>query len=109
MLVTIDQAKRHLRLDDLDAGDLELQADLLDKVNQASHLVLDFLKEDEQRWQDSAGDPLFVPYLVQAATLIWLGILWNNRNGEIEETLQLGEVPRAVSNILWRYRTPTLS
>lgn len=77
---------------------------------QASHMVLDYLKEDDlSRWQDSAGLPLLVPPLVQAATLVWLGVLWNARNGESEETLQQGYIPKTVSNILWRYRIPQLS
>ena len=108
MLVTIEQAQRHLRIDDID--DAGILADLTDKVEQASHMVLDYLKEDDLgRWQDSAGLPLMVPPLVQAATLVWIGILWKNRDGESDESLELGHIPKTVSNILYRYRIPQLS
>ena len=104
-LVTTEQAARHLRLDDLD--DAEIALELEDKIAQASHLVLDYLKvADLDTWQDSAGEPLDVPPLVQAATLTWLAQLWQYRAGNTEENLELGEVPRSVSNMLWRYRTP---
>lgn len=107
MLVTIDQAARHLRLEDLHLVNEDIRQDLEDKVVQVSHMVLDYLKEpDLGKWQDEDGQPDGVPPLVQAATLIWLGILWNNRNGESEETLELGFIPKTVSNILWRYRSP---
>lgn len=106
-LVTSSQAARHLRLDDLD--DSEVAQDLADKILQVSDLVLDFLKFPSvpDGWLDSAGEPLMVPPRVQAATLIWIGILWKNRDGESDENLDLGEVPRVVSSLLYRTREPS--
>lgn len=105
-LVTTPQAARHLRLDDL--GDSDIAADLEDKCLQASALIIDFLKYPivPPGWVDTSGEPIGVPYHVQAATLIWLGILWKHRDGESDETLQDGYIPKTVSNLLTRSRDP---
>lgn len=106
-LVTTEQAARHLRLDDLD--DLEVALDLENKIVQVSDMVIDFLKYPEfpAGWLDSSGEPALVPPRIQAATLIWLGILWKDRDGESDEKLELGEIPRVVSSILYRSREPS--
>lgn len=105
-LVTVEQAARHLRLDDLD--DPGILADLQDKVEMVSHMVVDYLKyapEVVAPWFNEDGDPVAVPKLIQMATLVWLAYLDENRAGG-DERLELGEVPRSVSNILWRVREP---
>lgn len=105
-LVTVDQAARHLRQDDIiDPGIL---ADLEDKVVMVSHLVVDYLKyapEVVAPWFED-GEPVAVPPLVQMATLVWLAYLEKNRAGG-DERLELGEIPRSVSNLLWRVREPS--
>jgi hypothetical protein len=103
-LITNEQAARHLRLDDL--TDSEVAADLEDKILQVSGMVLDYIEKPISPWADSNGDPLGVPFHVQAATLVWLGILWKNRDGESDETLEFGFIPKTVSYILHRTRKP---
>lgn len=102
MIITIEQAARHLRIDDID--DSEVLTDLTDKCVQVTAMVLDYLELDAGTWQDSSDEPLDVPGQVQAAALIWLGYLWNNRNGEDSKELETGYIPRAVSNLLWRMK-----
>jgi len=104
-LVTMEEAARHLRLDDL--TDPEVFQELDHKILIASGLILDYLELTVNPWMDSNGDPLDVPYKVQGATLIWLGILWKNRDGESDETMEFGFVPKTVSNLLYRTRKPT--
>lgn len=105
-LVTTEQAARHLRMDDLD--DPGISADLEDKILMVSHLVVDYLKypfDVVEPWFDLDGEPVAVPPLIQLATLIWLAYIDENRAGG-DERLELGEVPRSVSNLLWRVREP---
>lgn len=106
-LVTVEQAARHLRLDDLD--DPGILADLEDKVEMVSHMVVDYLKYPAEvvvPWFNEDGDPVLVPKLIQLATLVWLGYMEQHRSGEEGDRLELGEIPRSVSNILWRVREP---
>lgn len=108
-LVTLKQAARHLRQDDID--DPGILEDLEQKVVMISHLVVDYLKytpEQVAPWFDEDGEPLAVPPLVQLATLVWLAYLEKNRAGG-DERLELGEIPRSVSNLLWRVREPAYS
>lgn len=104
-LVTNEQAARHLRLDDL--TDPEVFAELEEKILVASGLILNYLELEVNPWQDSNGEPVGVPFPVQGATLIWLGILWKHRDGESDETMDYGYVPKTVSNLLYRTRKPT--
>lgn len=108
-LVTVEQAARHLRQDDID--DPGLLEDLEEKVIMVSHLVVDYLKyspEKVEPWFDLMGEPVDVPPLIQLATLIWLAYLDRHRAGG-DERLELGEIPRSVSNLLWRVREPAYS
>lgn len=100
-LVTLEDAARHLRLDDLD--DPEIEKDLEDKLLWISHAIVDYLQvKDVSPWFNSAGEPEFVPGQVRLGTLIWLGIVWKNRDGESDETMREGYIPFTVSNFLWR-------
>lgn len=93
-LITLDQAKRHLRIVD-NAQDQDID----DKRLQASAIVLDYTLEDGSAWLDSAGDPVLVPIHVQAATLLVLGNLFYNREGMDGET-----ITPAVESLLRRTR-----
>lgn len=102
MLVTLEQAKQHLRVDTDDLDD-----DILFKLNQVSFLCVDFVKHEHGQYEDSAGQPLNVPPYLEAACLVWLGILFRYRDSDTHKGAPLGEIPREVSNILWPYRRPS--
>lgn len=92
-MITLDEAKRHLRLeldDDSQDGHLQLIVDAaIDAVQQ-------FLDDPEP--YDSSG----APPSVKAAALLIVGDLFNNREGQF-----VGMVPvrnQTVSNLLWPYR-----
>lgn len=94
-LVTLEQAKRHLRLED-DDEDIDLD----EKIDQASEIVLDYLKRSESSWED----PEFVPRPIQAATLLVLLALYDDREGTGKgDYLNPGG---AVERLLIRYRDP---
>jgi hypothetical protein len=94
-LITLDQAKRHLRMGDDEDEEIE------EKVNEASAIVLDYLKVPADEWAVGA-----VPYLVQAATKLVLGALMENREGNADGPEPLSQ---AVKDLLHRYRDPALA
>lgn len=129
MLVTLEQAKDHLRVD-TDDGD----SDLTLKINGASNAVLNYLKTSGVAYEydrdssgdvvyDSSGDPVYVLNSsgdlvplpeVQAAVLILLGTLYIDRDAQefVEGgiTQSLGELtlPRTVKWLLDPLRRPTV-
>ncbi len=117
MLVTLQQASDHLRRDTTDDNN-----DLTLKIHAASNAVLNYLKDGADFLNssgdvdvDSAGDLIGVPFEVQAAVLIMLGVLYTDRVGMeyIEgpaNNQRLGNmaIPRTVQFLLDPLRTPTL-
>lgn len=93
-LITVDQAKAEERITHDDLDDV-----LEEKVNEASHIVLDYLKREETEWQTTAGEPDDVPYLVQAATKI---VVHNLIEG-------IEPLSQAVKDLLRRYRDPAIA
>jgi hypothetical protein len=102
-LVTLTQAKAHLRVDhDLD------DADIASKIEQASAIVLDYLKlqSEPSEWTNaSEGSPpgTGVPALIQAATLLIVGELYAKREASADA---LSDGVRA---LLHRYRDPAFA
>lgn len=98
-LVTLQQAKRHLRIlhDDEDE-------DLLDKIQQASEIVIDYIQRPELEWIEAVGDtPSDAPFRVQSAVLMVLNIVWDNRSGgDIEYGQADGYLSRPITAILHR-------
>lgn len=104
-LVTLPQAKEHLRIDD-DAGD----ADLLLKIQAGSAALLSYIKGSRDKVVDGdgnliQGEPLL---RMQESLLRLLGYLDRNRNGEEEEKLQQGELPFSVTMLIYDLRRPTI-
>lgn len=115
MLVTLQQASDHLRRDTTDDD-----TDLTLKVHAASAAVLNylgagatFLDSSGAVQTDSNGDPVDVPFEVQAATLLLVGEFYKNREGEqggeIEPSHGYGYLPRPVVALLYPLRDPALS
>jgi hypothetical protein len=113
MLVSLAQAKLHLRADSSTFED----ADIALKIRAASLAVLRHIKLDPAEAYtdsagfiplDTAGDPIGVPEDVQAAVLLLLGLLYRDRDGEGKD-LDEGFMPRSVRMLLTPYRDPTLA
>lgn len=109
MLVTLNQLKTHLRIDDAEIADPEFLADITLKGEQASQLVLRYLNLPEDSFLDSSLEPVGVPFYISAAVLIYCGILFKHRDGEMDESLGYGQLPRAVTNLLIQWRIPTVA
>lgn len=118
MLVTLEQAKEHLRIEPSDSSGGADDSDLTLKIKAASRAVIRYIGA-EQDFLDSAGDVVedsngpTVPEDIQAATLLLLGSLHRNRDGEPSsnqaQTWEHGFLPRPVISLLYPYRLPTLA
>ena len=107
-LVSIDQASDHLRRDTTDDdADLEL------KIEAASAAVMtyidddDFLRDSNGEFDtDSDGVVADVPAVVQAATLLLLTDMYDNRDGK---NWTPGYLPPAAVSLLYPLRDPVLA
>lgn len=94
MLIDLETAKSHLRIDGDDSDD-----NLYRKMRQASAIVLDYLKVSEDEWDiyDTEADPL--PDEIEAATLLVIESLFDG-------TEPLSDT---VKSLLHRHRDPALA
>lgn len=104
-LVTLEQAKDHLRID-ADAGDDDLKL----KIQAGSAAILAYVQGNRDRIVAGngaliEGEPL---RRAQTALLMLLGWLDRNRGGEEEEKLQQGELPFSVTMLIYDLRCPTI-
>lgn len=116
MLVTLEKAKAHLRIEHSDED-----ADLTLKIHAASGAVLNYLKGANRFMQgtvngvpafDVDGKPIFttdVLFEVQAATLLMLGSLHMNRDNDKDHEYETGYLPRPITALLYPLRAPALA
>lgn len=100
-LVTLDQAKAHLRVEhNADNDDIQL------KINAASVAVVNYCKTtDAQGWDETTA-----PADVQNAVLLLLGDFYKTREGgDPSNDVALGYFPVPVTALLHRYRDPALA
>lgn len=98
-LVSLADAKSHLHIPD---SYTDRDADVLLKAEQASAIVVDYLKTDTaMTWTSST-----VPGPVQAAVLLMLGHLYENRGDDMKAD---EGVWSAVSRYCMRFRDPALA
>jgi len=98
MLVTLAEARDHLRSDSVDDD-----ADLTIKIHAASGAVINYLKSP------AFIDESAVPFEVKAATLLLIGYLYKDRDGDEGGEYQQGYLPRPVTALLYPLRDPALA
>jgi len=114
-LVTLAQASEHLRRDTEDDN-----ADLQLKITAASRRVLQYLGDQAEFLDsngdvpvDSNGDPVDVPEHVQAATLLLIGDLYEQREGgqtaSVDSKFGYGYLPVGVVALLYQSRDPVIA
>lgn len=112
MLVTLEQAKEHLRVD------YDFEDELITAyVQAASGAVLNYLKSDGSDYFDSSGDVIIdddtgetiVPYVVEAATLIMTHYLYRLRGDNEDNAYERGYLPMPVTALLYPLRDPALA
>lgn len=113
MLVTLDEAKAHLRVThDLEDEDIQL------RIEAASESVISYLKDASLDFVDTGGDLItdssgnsLVPARVKMATLLLLGAFYGHRGEDGGQAAQyrMGFLPPAVTALLFPLRVPTLA
>lgn len=111
MLVSLVQAREHLRIDTLDEDN-----DLILKIHAASAAVLNYIRNGADIFTDSTGEPIVdsngaplgIPYEVQAATLLLLGYLYRQRDSDEDKEWEMGYLPKPVTALLYVHRVPSL-
>jgi hypothetical protein len=114
-LITLEQAKRHLRLSiPVTSPPDEAELDLLLKMEAAEHIILDYLgltSQSPPAWTDETN----VPPLVQAAILLQLGELYRFRGDDPGTVIsspsrgEAGSLSPVIEGMLRRYRDPALA
>lgn len=112
-LITLDEAVRHLRIDELDSdGDPDLEL----KIFAASQAVINYLGDYASEIVDSDGDVILdtdgvsiAPYPIKAATLLMLGYLYKDRDENADGAYEMGFLPKPVTALLYPYRDPALA
>jgi hypothetical protein len=111
MLVTLAAAKDHLRIDNSDDDN-----DLTLKIHAASGAVLNYIRNGADEFTDSSGEPILdsngvpvgIPFEIQAATLLLLGYLFKDRDGDPDKAFTHNYLPMGVISLLTFWRDPTL-
>lgn len=124
MLVSLEEAKRHLRVD-FDDED----ADITLRVHAASGAVINYLHTlrrayapmldaDGNPMYDAAGDPVpeldgqdapVVAFVVRAAVLLMLGHLYRDRDENPGNAYQMGYLPAPITALLYPLRDPAMA
>lgn len=112
-LVTLEQARQHLRRDSDDTG---ADPDLEGLIAGASAAVLNYLKSAADAFLDTSGSVLLdssgtpvIPYEVRSATLIMVGYLDRNRDENKDDAFKPGFLPSPVTALLYPLRAPTVA
>lgn len=95
MIVTVEQARQQLR-DPPTADDAEIES----ICERATAILLNFIKADEDAYQNTAGDPVDVPPTLEAACLMLVQNLYDG----IKPTIDAD-----VKDLVRRYRDPALA
>lgn len=106
-LVTLQQAKEHLRVDhDFDDKDIEL------KISGASSAIISYLKAGAKSFLNETKDTVIedkVPDEIKIATLLLIGMLYKDRDGENMEKWLHGHLPFQVTALIYHLRVPTMA
>jgi Phage gp6-like head-tail connector protein len=109
--VTLDQVKARLRIDNDDED-----GDITDLIQGCTAVITAYLKvpdiyEDStgEIPEDSNGDPLGIPKEVQLATLLLIGYMYRDRDGNDMAQWQQGYLPWQVTAVIYHLRDPALA
>lgn len=121
MLITLDEAKAHLRVDhNLDDDDIE------DAIEDASAAVLAYIGDNQYLFLDTGGDALDLEdtsadqaglraqALCKRATKLLVGTFYRYRDGaaetvQVDSRFGYGYLPQPVTALLYSLRDPTVA
>lgn len=112
MLVSLEEAKAQVR----EVRDVE-DADITLKIKGASLIIVhylqdgadEFLDSNGQTVDDSNGVALNVPEDVMLATLVLVGIMFRNRDGDEEKLFTSANLPPQVTTLIYHRRPLSLA
>lgn len=106
-LATLDQVKSMLRIDGNDSdGSLQIM------IAAASQAVLGYLKtatEGSPPLIDFVSSPQVIPERVTYATIMLVGYMYRNPDGDPDRDYQQGYLPMPVVSLLYTLRDPALA
>jgi len=113
MLVSLQMAKDHLRMDHADEDlliGLYIQAASGAVINYLGTLGTDAILDSSGIVSvDSNLEPIGIPYEVQAATLLLIGHFFKDRDENANGAFQQGYLPMPVTALLYPLRDPALA
>jgi hypothetical protein len=114
-LVTLAQAKAHLRVSDWGESPGPEDTDIQLKVNAATQMVITYIdRPDDEDWSEEiqSWDETTVPADIQAAVLFLVEYLYRFRGGDVASDVPKsphGFLPPDVVNYLTRWRDPAVA
>lgn len=104
-LVTLEEIKAHLHIDhDADDGPLR------EKIQEASSVLLAFIQGSRSKVVDETGKLIEGEALsrMKGSAMRLVGMLYRNPDGAEKEDLLQGELPFAVTCLIYDLRCPTI-
>jgi hypothetical protein len=104
MLVTLQEAADHLRIDDIES----VQNDLTLKIHAASESILNYIEMTIDDFGDSDSDGREIPYVVKAGVLLLLGDLYRYTDTS-SSSYKSATLPDPIRALLYDVKTWGLS
>lgn len=102
--ISLEQAKRHLYIDELDTS---RDVDVQDKLDEAFAAVVNYMKLQPEQWIVNPAQA----FAIRSATLQMLTVLFENRGDDGGEAskFERGYLPWSVTALLYPLRDPALA
>lgn len=97
-LISTAAARIQLRLTESELDNADVAADLAQKADDATGIVIDYIKNSDHGWTEQT-----VPAPVRTAILLVLTTIYEYRGGEVDP------IGPSVKSLLQRFRDPTLA
>jgi hypothetical protein len=111
-LVTLDEVKAGLRITDIGGDSPDEDAVWLElMITAASRSILAYLKSGAEDFSDTGGLPIpdEVPETVKAATIMLVGYIYREPDGDESKAFSHGNLPWPVTAMIYQLRDPALA
>ncbi|RWN33434.1 head-tail connector protein [Mesorhizobium sp.] len=105
--VTIDEVKAALKIDEIGGNSPDDDTTWLSLlITAASRAIRNYLKADSTAFGDS---PTTYPEEVKLATIMLIGYMYREPDGDEQKAFSLGNLPFPVTALIYQLRDPTLA